>query len=500
MSERTLAQEIGRFAAETSFADLPDDVVDSVRKRVLDTIGIAVAAAPLETSRAARSWARSQGGTPAASAVGVSERLPAVLAAFVNGVLAHSLDYDDTHLPSVLHPSATVVPAALAAAERAGANGPELVRAIALGLETCVRLGMAGYDEQARNSTFFEHGQHATSICGAMGGAVAATVLAGGEEEAVVHALGVAASMASGIIEANRTGGTVKRIHCGWAAHAAVSAAELVAFGLTGPPTVLEGRFGFFQAWLHGDFDPSAVVDGLGETWSVPDIFFKPYPANHFTHAAIDAAARLRSAGVTPDQVERMVLGVPAPNLRTIGEPIEVKRAPETGYMAQFSGPYAVAVGLLGGSGLGAGVEDYTDALARDPGRRALMAKIDVEPDQRCTEIFPHQFPAVLTARLTDGRELVEEVLTTRGGPARPLSFEELTAKFEANVARALDDEQTADLARACAELDRCGDLTGVLSPLTAVDPGGDTAVGPSRTHQTDKDTTSTAGATKSEG
>lgn len=471
MSAPTLAQQLGAFAERTSFADLPDEVVDSVRKRVLDTLGIAVAAAPLETSRAARAWARSQGGRPVASAVGVPERLPAGLAAFVNGVLAHSLDYDDTHLPSVLHPSATIVPVALAVAEREGASGAELVRAIALGLETCVRLGMAGYDEAAKNSTFFEHGQHATSICGAMGGAVTAAVLMGGRADAVVDSLGVAASMASGIIEANRTGGTVKRLHCGWAAHAAVSAAELVAFGLTGPPTVLEGRFGFYQAWLHGDFDPGAVVDGLGETWAVPDIFFKPYPANHFTHAAVDAAARLREQGVTPDRVERLTLGVPAPNLRTIGEPIEVKRTPETGYMAQFSGPYAVAVGLLGGAGLGAGVEDYTDELARDPDRRALMAKVDVVPDERCTAIFPTQFPAVLTARLTDGTELVEEVLTTRGGPQRPLSFDELSAKFRANAGRTLAADRVEGLARACAELETCPDVTAVLAPLTTVDP-----------------------------
>ena len=141
-----------------------------------------------------------------------------------------------------------------------------------------------------------------------------------------------------GIIEANRTGGTVKRMHCGWAAHAGVAAAGLVAHGVTGPPTVLEGRFGFFQAWLHAEGNAEEVVGGLGESWSVPGIFFKPYPANHFTHAAVDAAAGLREQGIGPDDIERLVLGVPAPNLRTIGEPIEVKRAPETGYMAQFSG------------------------------------------------------------------------------------------------------------------------------------------------------------------
>ncbi|MGN6783054.1 MAG: MmgE/PrpD family protein, partial [Marmoricola sp.] len=318
MSGSTLGEQLAAFAADTSYDALPDAVVQSVKMRVLDTLGIAAAAAPLETSRAARRWASSQGGVDGASAVGVAKRLPANLAAFVNGVLAHSLDYDDTHLPSVLHPSASVVPAALAAAERHDADGKQLIHAIAVGLETCVRIGMAGYDDEAKNSTFFEHGQHATSICGAMGGAVAASVIAGGRSD-VLHSLGVAASMASGIIEANRTGGTVKRLHCGWAAHAALSAAELVAEGLTGPPTVLEGRFGFFEAWLHGRFDGTAISDGLGSRWLVPDIFFKPYPANHFTHAAVDAAAALRVRGVTPERVERLTLGVPGPNHRTIG-------------------------------------------------------------------------------------------------------------------------------------------------------------------------------------
>jgi 2-methylcitrate dehydratase PrpD len=470
VSEPTLSQQLGAFAARTSYDDLPVEVVESVKMRILDTLGIAAAASTLDTSRAAREWARGQGGAGTASAVGVPVGLPANLAAFVNGVLAHSLDFDDTHLPSVLHPSASVVPAALAAAERTGASGRELIRAIAIGLETCVRLGMAGYDRETNNSLFFEHGQHATSICGAMGASVAATLLAGGDEQAIVDALGVTASLASGIIEANRTGGTVKRIHCGWAAHAAVSAAELVGLGLTGPPTVLEGRFGFFQAWLHGVFDPSAIVDGLGVEWSVPGIFFKPYPANHFTHAAVDAAAQLRVSGVALEDIVSLRLGVPAQNLRTVGEPIEVKRTPQTGYMAQFSGPYAVVLGLLGGSGLGAGLDDYTDELAQDPQRRALMAKVDVVADERCTEIFPHEFPAVLTARLADGREVVAEMLTTRGGPRRPLSFEELAAKFQDNAGRVLAPEQVRALSAACRRLEDCTDLTGLLAPLTGVD------------------------------
>ncbi|HEX6499980.1 MAG TPA: MmgE/PrpD family protein [Micromonosporaceae bacterium] len=470
MTEPTLAQRLGRFAVDSRFDTLPDEVVDSVRKRVLDIAGIMAAAAPLPTSRAARRWARDQGGRPQATAVGVVDRLPATLAAFTNGVLAHSLDYDDTHLPSVLHPSACVVPAALAAAEATGADGRTTVAAIAVGLEICVRLGMAGYDENIGNSVFFEHGQHATSICGAMGGAAAAALVYRLDARGVTDALAVTASMAAGIIEANRTGGTVKRLHCGWAAHAAVSATQLVAHGFTGPPTVLEGRFGFFQAWLHGTFDEKAITGGLGESWSVPGIFFKPYPANHFTHAGIDAARALRARGLDVDRIESIQLGVPAANLPTVGEPIAVKRAPDTGYMAQFSGPYTVVAGLLGGGGLGVGLDDFTDELARDPRRRALMALVDVVPDERCSAIFPHQFPAVLRVRTRDGQELVEEVLTNRGGPDRPLSFDELATKFRDNAARVLPSDAADRVRDTCAGLAALTDVGTLLEPLRTVD------------------------------
>lgn len=467
MAEPTLAQALAEFAVAASYPRLPADVVDSVRKRVLDILGIAVAASPLPTSAAARAFVTEQGGRGQARAVGVPDPLPAGLAAFVNGVLAHSLDYDDTHLPSVLHPSASVVPAALATAEAAGAGGEPTVAAIAVGLEVCVRLGMAGYNPEAGNSVFFEHGQHATSICGAMGGAVAAGLLYGLDASGIVHSLGLAASMASGVIEANRTGGTVKRMHCGWAAHAAVSAAQLVRHGFTGPPTVLEGRFGFFQAWLHGEFNPRAITDGLGEDWSVPGIFFKPYPANHFTHAAVDAAIELREQGLRPDDVAWAELGVAGPTVRTIGEPIEAKRAPETAYMAQFSGPYAVAAGLFGGGGLGVGLDDYTDSLATDAARRALMAKVRVVAEPRCDAIFPNQFPAVLRVGTTDGRELAAAVLANRGGPQRPLSYEELAVKFRDNAARLLPDPIIDQVQQRTAGLEALDDLSSLLGPLT---------------------------------
>ena len=463
----TLSEKLATFAIATVADGAPTDVRDSVRLRILDVLGLQAAALDLETSQAALAFVDGQGGSGQAHVVGRDDAVPTPWAAFANGVLAHSLDYDDTHLPSVLHPSASVVPAGLAAAEHHGAAGPLVADAVAVGIETTVRLGMAGYDRATNDSVYFAHGQHATSICGTIGAAVTAGLVSRLDERGLVDTIGVAASMASGIIEANRTGGTVKRLHCGWAAHAGVAAAELVAAGFTGPPTALEGRFGFFEAFLHGTVEYDEVTRGLGEQWSVPGIFFKPYPANHFTHTGLDAARRLREQGLTPEDVEEAVLGVAPPTVRTIGEPLEIKQQPQTGYQAQFSGPYLIALGLLGGGGLGANLDDFSDDRVRDPVCRELMARIRVEGDSRCEAIYPYQFPAILRVRTRDGRELVEEVLCNRGGPDDPLSDAELKRKFRDNAARCYDDTAVAEVQRAVSGLTAgTHDAGDVLTPF----------------------------------
>jgi 2-methylcitrate dehydratase PrpD len=461
-----LAVQLAEFAAGVRFDQLPSDVRGSVVERVLDSVGVSLAASTLDTSLAAVEFVRSRGGTPQANLIGHGDRLPAASAAFANGVFAHSLDYDDTHLPSILHPSASVVPAALAAAQLYGRSGAEFLAAVAVGIEVCVRVGMSGYVEEDNSNVFFDRGQHATSICGTLGAATAAAMLSGADAGGICDAIGISASMASGIIEANRGGGTVKRLHCGWAAQSGVSAAELTAHGFTGPDSVLEGRFGLLQAFLGDKADLAVVTADLGTHWYVPDIFFKPYPANHFTHTVVDAAASLAERGVRPEDVVSIEVGVPNAIVRTIGEPIEVKRAPVTGYQAQFSGPYAVTVGLFGGHGLGAGLDDYTDDLAQDPGRRAVMERVTVVANKACDEVYPYQFPAVLTAVLTDGSRQTSEVMANRGGPKRPLSRAELETKFSDNAARVLNATQVGaalDAVRGLPEATTVGDLLGVV-------------------------------------
>jgi 2-methylcitrate dehydratase PrpD len=184
--------------------------------------------------------------------------------------------------------------------------------------------------------------------------------------------------------------------------------------------------------WLSGLPGRRAVeirsiprVRGLGTDWELPCVVFKPYPCNHFTHAGVDAALRLRAQGLAPADVTAIELGVAKPVPRTIAEPPEAKARPASGYHAAFSGPYTVAAALLGG-GLGVSHEDSTDAAARDPRRLALAALVRWVEDERCSASFPHTFPAVLRVTTRTGEELEARVEVNRGGPGNPLSNEEL--------------------------------------------------------------------------
>lgn len=464
---RTPAGQLATLAADVARGGLSPELRDDMAGRFVDLLGNCLAATREEPGRIVSTMVGAWGGAPTATAIGAAVRLPAPSAALVNGTLAHSLDFDDTHLPSVLHPSSAVLPAALAVAEEVGATGPALLDAATVGVEVTCRLGMAGYDSAANNSVFFDRGQHATAICGAVGAAVAAGMLRGLDVDALTSAIGIACSMGAGVIEANRTGGTIKRVHCGWAAHAGVVAADLARHGLTGPPTVLEGRFGFLRAFLGDRYDLDRVTSGLGDRWETPGVFFKPYPCNHFTHAGIDAALRMRAAGITADSIVSLTLGVPKPVLHTIGEPPREKARPRSGYHGAFSGPFTVATALLGGGGLGVCHEDFTDEAARDPERLALAAKVTVVADDECGAIFPHQFPAVLTAKLTDGSERVERVMVNRGGPDNPLTPDELTSKFVLNSERATSREHAERIAELAWDLRTAADVSGLVGQFS---------------------------------
>lgn len=443
----TIAEQLGEVAFQITQNGLSDELRRESARRVLDVIGNSLAAKDQAATEVVRNVVLAWEGPADSFAIGAG-KLPAAAAALLNGTLAHAMDFDDTHLPSVLHPSASVVPAALAVGAKLKSKPTDVMDAIAFGIEVTCRLGMAGYDKKLGNSVFFERGLHATSICGTLGAATAAAMLYKLSAAQITSAIGIASSMGAGLLEANRTGGTVKRMHCGWAAHGGVVAAELAKAGLTGPPTVIEGRFGFMQAYCGDQVNLAELTDDLGTSWVLPGLFFKPYPCNHFTHTGIDAARKMKANGITPDQIERLELGVPTPVLRTIAEPREAKIKPESGYHAAFSGPYTVAAAFYRDHGLGLFHEDFEDEAAHDPEILALAAKVNVSANASCDEIFPHQFPAVLTAHLKDGSSVTEQVLVNRGGPQDPLTDAELALKFESNARLAISSEQAAKIAQ----------------------------------------------------
>lgn len=443
----TIAQLLGECAFSVTQKGMSDEMRREASRRVLDVVGNSIAARDIPAAQIVKKIVLSWGGAPDALAIG-SSKMPAASAALLNGTLAHSLDFDDTHLPSVLHPSASVVAAALAVGSKLHSQPTDVLDAITVGIEVTCRLGMAGFDRELGNSVFFERGFHATSICGTLGAATAAAMLMKLSPEQITSAIGIASSMGAGLLEANRTGGTVKKMHCGWAAHGGVVAAELAQAGLTGPPTVIEGRFGFMQAYCGDQVNLHEITENLGTSWVLPDLFFKPYPCNHFTHAGIDAAKNMVAKGVTPEQIESLLLSVPSPVILTIGEPRESKIKPESGYHAAFSGPFTVAAAFYRDNGLGLFHEDFDDSSAKDPLILELAAKVRVEASAECDAIYPYQLPAILTATLKDGSNVTEKVLVNRGGPQNPLTDAELALKFESNVSGLFDRGRAQDVAQ----------------------------------------------------
>ena len=316
-------------------------------------------------------------------------------------------------------------------------SGAEALLAIAVGNEINVRLGSVGYDARRRVNLFFERGLHATSICGALASAATAALLLGLDAAGVADAIGIAASMGAGLLEANRTGGSVKRAHCGWAAHAGICAAELARSGLTGPPTVLEGRFGFFQAYCGDGAAPETLVDGLGERWEVLSVFFKPYPCNHFTHPGSTRRCSSGARAWSPTRSPRSSSGRRRLSCARSANPTRRRSTHALGTTPSSAAPSPSPQRCSAGA---ASASTWTTSRTSGPATRSsleLAARVRCVPDEECDRIFPLRFPARLRVRLHSGETLERFVPSSRGGPEQPLSDDELGRKFELNASRA---------------------------------------------------------------
>lgn len=450
----TLAERLADFALNLTPATLPEVVRERVGLHVLDVLGVALAASRAECAPALGHALERWHAHGPCTVMGAKGQVPAPLAALANGTLAHSLDFDDTHGPSITHPSAVVVPAVLAAAEIADADGSRAELAIAVGYEALARLGMAAA------GAFHARGWHATAVCGPFAAALAAATVFGLGRHELVAALGLAGSLASGVLEFLEDGSWAKRLHPGWAAQAGVVAASLAEGGFTGPTSILEGRFGFYQAFLGIRPDPDPF-DTLGREWETLRIAIKPYPCCHYLHAFLECVLSLRRAcGLDPAAVEHVECRVPPGEVEVVCEPAEAKRRPRSSYDARFSLPWAVAAALVDGR---VGLDTFTPERLGDPGVSALAARVTYRVDPGLP--FPGGFPAAVRIRLRSGRVLEAEAPDGPGGPRRPLPREAVVAKFRDNAGRVLEPARVAELERAALGLEGLGHVGALLAP-----------------------------------
>jgi 2-methylcitrate dehydratase PrpD len=344
----------------------------------------------------------------------------------INGTAAHGEDFDDSFEGTPVHASAVVLPAVLAAAERYGRTGADVLRGYVVGTELMCRLALVA------PTAIHRAGFHPTAVIGALGAAAAVGATLRLSPAQLTSALGIAGSMASGIIEYLAEGTWTKRLHAGWAAQAGLRAALLGRAGFLGPRTVLEGEHGFFQAFGVPQIAPDFrfVTEGLGEHWQMAKIAFKPYACGTMLHPFIDCAIRLAREGVAAAEVREVVCRVGEGTVHRLWEPLSEKRRPTTAYSAKFSGPFAVALGLVEQA---AGLEQFTEDKIRDRGLLDLGARVSyqVDPDNE----YPRNYTADVRVVLADGSVREAHQPHLRGGAREPLGHDEIAAKFRANAA-----------------------------------------------------------------
>lgn len=452
----TAAEQMADFASSLSFGDIPDEVIAKVRYMLLDTIGICIGSSRLGLGDLAMRAAEHIDGTGSCTAVGHPNPLGSHASVFVNGVLAHAQDFDDTHTETLLHPSCVLVPAMLAAAERSNCSGAQALVALVAGYEVALRIARVA-DQQLN-----ERGFQTTAVAGTFGAALIAGMCAGFDRQRLVNALGLAGSViATGVMECVPAGSSAKQTHPGWAAHCGLMASDLAAAGFSGPSTIFEGPLGILNSYLHAfDADKGDLNARFGNRWDVLNVRPKLYPCGHPIHAHIECAlAFLRDRPGEASQIEKIICEVPPGALKTVCEPWERKVKPSSAYDARFSLPFAVAGTLITGQ---AGFEVFSDTYIHD--QRVLALTRLVRP-QAAEDLHLGDMSGRMHITLRDGSLWSHQLGEVRGGRRTPISEAELLMKFH-QMADGLPREQTDRLSSGILRFEKLPRIADLMMEL----------------------------------
>jgi 2-methylcitrate dehydratase PrpD len=449
------SQQLVQWLHELTYPQLPEQVVDQAKALVLDHLGCQLAGATLPWSRSLLAYFRSPPPCPGESTV-VCEGFKASVhdAAYLNACFGRSTEVDDIDEKGKCHLGSMVIPAALAAGEREGASGRDLLRAIVAGYEAGSRLSLAIRSSIVR-------GFHPTTLVAPLAAAVTVGLLLKLSEKELLGALGIAASHASGLMEFTLSGGSVNRLHGGIGAGNGVRSAYLAQRGFNGPKTILEGEKGFCAAFAN-DRQVAELTRDLGRDYRILGVGLRRYCCCGTQGPGLDALEDLLTRHpFAPREIQEIVVEVPRNILRLVG----TIREPEDATGAQYSGRFGIAQRILkGGSGF---KQYYQEDNLRDPEILSLIGKIRYVLDESL-EQHPSAIPTRLTVRLTDGTVFRQQVASPKGGVERPFSREERLAKFRTLASVALPDQEQRQaiigFVDGLEKLDDLGLLTALLS------------------------------------
>ena len=427
----SISYRLGEFAAGLRLENIPQAARDYAKTLMLDGVGIALASAQQDFARITYD-ALSRFGAGDSVAIGFANGLQLRDAVLLNGVLIHGIDYDDTHLSSVVHPTSSCLPTALLAANL-DRSGADLLLAYILGVEISTRIGAVAKGE------LNQVGFHPTGLVAAFGAAVAAGRLYGLDAAGLTRAQGIVLSMASGTREYSSEGAWTKRLHPGWAGVAGITSAALAGTGFIAPHYPYEGQFGLYATHLRErakELDLSLATSGLGTKWEVLDVAVKPYPCGQFGISCIDAALALKQAHrLDPVDIEAVEVAVPPHAVKIMLEPLARRRHPHSSYAAQFSIPFLVSGALTYGRLSLAELERFADpALGALADRVTYVADPDTD--------YPRHFPCRMTITLKSGARFEHDERINRGSADRPVSAAQIEAKFYENATLLISRER----------------------------------------------------------
>ena len=377
-----MTEKFANFCEELRYEDLPHDVIKRTKLLILDTVGIIIRARhdAESTSSLVSAIERLEMSNGSCQVFSDNKSYSPSAAALLNGTLAHSLDFDDTHAEASLHSSAPILAAALAAAEMNKSSGQQLITACVVGYEIQIRLGLAG-----GSSAHYKKGFHPSATCGIFGAAAAAGYLMGLNKDQYISAFGIALSQSAGSMQFLTDGAWTKRSHVGQAAQNGLSCAIMAAEGFKGPSKAFEGQWGYFHSYASGG-DMEKAIDGLGKKFETLNLGVKPYPSCRYSHAAIDGIIELKNElGFSTAELDDIDIGLSETALNIIGYPLSDKQNPKSVVDGQFSMPFCAAVTVKSG---GLKWDDYKNHL-HDSDTLFLCNKIKVSPDKDAEECCP---------------------------------------------------------------------------------------------------------------